>query len=159
GRRRGVRARRVGVGCARRSALGAPPRERDARGVLPPAHGRRREPARMKAALTIARREYRAYWDSPIAYVFLCAFLVTVSIFFFQIEAFFARKRADVEGMFKLLPWSFVFLVPLVTMRLWSEERRSGTEELLLTYPVRIRDVVVGKFLAAWALLTVALVF
>ena len=113
----------------------------------------------MKAALTVARRESRAYWDSPIAYVFLCAFLVTISLFFFQLEGFFARKRASVELMFRLLPWMFVFLVPLVTMRLWSEERRTGTEELLLTFPVRIRDVVIGKFLAAWGLLAVALVF
>lgn len=109
----------------------------------------------MRASLTVARREFRAYWDSPIAYVFLTVFLIASAFLFF--DEFFARKIADVSALFGVLPLLFLFLVPLVTMRLWAEERRTGTEELLLTFPLRIRDAVIGKFLAAWALLAVAL--
>ncbi|MBL8694702.1 MAG: ABC transporter permease [Planctomycetes bacterium] len=114
-----------------------------------------------RAALAIAGREFRAYWDSPIAYVFLAIFSgVTASVFFdggLGFPGFFARQIADLRPLFVALPMLFLVLVPLITMRLWAEERRTGTEELLLTFPIRVRDAVVGKFLAAWALLSTAL--
>jgi ABC-type transport system involved in multi-copper enzyme maturation permease subunit len=109
----------------------------------------------MNGALTIARREFRSYWDSPIAYVFLAIFSGVAAFLFFG--QFFARGIADLQPLFRLLPIYFMVLVPLITMRLWAEERRTGTEELLLTFPVRVRDAVVGKFLAAWGLLGIAL--
>ncbi len=105
--------------------------------------------------LVVAGREFRAYWDSPIAYVFLSTFAGFVGFFFFG--SFFAREIADLEPLFKELPTWFLLLAPLATMRLWAEERRTGTDELLLTFPVRVRDAVLGKFLAAWGLLAVAL--
>jgi ABC-2 type transport system permease protein len=106
--------------------------------------------------LAITRREFRSYWDSPIAYVFLTIFSGVAAFLFF--DEFFLRGRADMERLFDRLPIYFLVLVPLITMRLWAEERRTGTEELLLTFPLRIRDAVLGKFFASWALLMVALV-
>lgn len=110
----------------------------------------------MRGTLVVARREFRSYWDSPIAYVFLTVFSGVAAFVFF--DEFFLRGRADMERLFDRLPLYFLVLVPLITMRLWAEERRTGTEELLLTFPLRIRDAVLGKFLASWALLAVALV-
>lgn len=109
----------------------------------------------MRGAMAVARREFNAYFDSPIAYVVLIVFALIAGFVFFL--DFFLRGTADMRGLFGLLPIYFIILVPLLTMRLWSEERGTGTEELLLTLPHRIRDVVAGKFLAAWGLLGVAL--
>ncbi|MFN0206178.1 MAG: ABC transporter permease [Planctomycetota bacterium] len=109
----------------------------------------------MNATFAIARREFRAYFDSPIAYVFLIVFIIIAGVLFFL--EFFIRGIADLMPLFGFLPIYFLVLVPLITMRLWAEERGTGTEELLLTLPVRIRDAVLGKFLAAWGLLAVAL--
>jgi ABC-2 type transport system permease protein len=106
-------------------------------------------------ALVIARREFRSYWDSPIAYVFLAIFSGVAAFLFF--DQFFARGIADLQPLFRFLPIYFLVLVPLITMRLWAEERRTGTEELLLTFPMRVREAVLGKFLAAWGLLAIAL--
>ena len=109
----------------------------------------------MTGALVIARREFRSYWDSPIAYVFLAIFSGVAAFLFF--DQFFARGIADLQPLFRFLPIYFLVLVPLITMRLWAEERRTGTEELLLTFPMRVREAVLGKFLAAWGLLAIAL--
>jgi ABC-2 type transport system permease protein len=108
-----------------------------------------------RATTAIAAREFRAYFDSPIAYVFLTVFAVVAGLVFFW--NFFINGDAVLSGLFMFLPVYFLVLVPLITMRLWAEERGSGTEELLLTFPVRIRDAVLGKFFAAWGLLAVAL--
>jgi ABC-2 type transport system permease protein len=109
----------------------------------------------VKEMFVITRREFRSYWDSPIAYVFLTIFSGVSAFLFF--DEFFLRGRADLERLFDKLPVYFLVLVPLITMRLWSEERRTGTEELLLTFPLRIRDAVLGKFFASWGLLAIAL--
>lgn len=103
----------------------------------------------------VARREFRAYFDSPIAYVVLITFCLISGFIFFSF--FFRGGVASMRALFDPLPLYYVVLVPLLTMRLWSEERGTGTEELLLTFPLRIRDAVIGKFAAAWALLGVAL--
>jgi ABC-2 type transport system permease protein len=105
----------------------------------------------------VALRELRAYFNSPIAYVFLLVFAGTALFTFFNIEAFFARGQADLRGLFESIPLLTLLLVPALTMRLWAEETKQGTIETLLTFPVRDVELVVGKFLASWALLAVAL--
>lgn len=104
----------------------------------------------------IFRREFKSYFDSPIAYVYLVVFLVVVNWFFFR--DFFLMEQASLRGLFAPLPVYFLFFVPAVAMRLWSEERKLGTVELLLTLPVRDWEVVLGKFLAGLALLALSLV-
>ena len=104
----------------------------------------------MGRTLVIARRELRAYFDSPIAYIFSIVFLVLACLRFFH--DFFFFQQASLRGLFEVLPYLFLLIVPALTMRLWAEERRSGTEELLLTFPVRPFEVVAAKFLAAFAL-------
>jgi ABC-2 type transport system permease protein len=98
-------------------------------------------------------RELRAYFDSPIAYVFLIAFAGAALFTFFNVQSFFARGVADLRGLFDPLPLLLILLVPAITMRLWSEEQKQGTLEVLLTLPVRDHELVLGKFLASWALL------
>lgn len=107
--------------------------------------------------LAVARRELRSAFDSPVAYVLLGLVPAVAAAFFFLVGGFFAEGTASLRGFFALMPWLLIFVAPAVTMRLWSEERRSGTEELLLTYPFRVRELVLGKFLAAWTLLALAL--
>jgi ABC-2 type transport system permease protein len=109
----------------------------------------------MSGLLGIFRREFKSYFDSPIAYVYLVVFLVVVNWFFFR--DFFLMEQASLRGLFAPLPVYFLFFVPAVAMRLWSEERKLGTVELLLTLPVRDRDVVLGKFLAGLALIALSL--
>jgi ABC-2 type transport system permease protein len=106
---------------------------------------------------TIARRELAAYFESPVAYVFLVIFLLLAGFFTFTFGGFFERGEASLAAFFNWLPWLFLFLVPAAGMRLWSEERRSGTIELLLTMPVADWQAIVGKFLASWLFLVVAL--
>jgi ABC-2 type transport system permease protein len=105
--------------------------------------------------LGIFRREFKSYFDSPIAYVYLTVFVVVVNWFFFR--DFFLMEQATLRGLFAPLPVYFLFFVPAVAMRLWSEERKLGTVELLLTLPVRDRDVVLGKFLAGLLLIALSL--
>ncbi|MBU1022845.1 ABC transporter permease [bacterium] len=107
----------------------------------------------------IFKKEFSLYFNSAIAYIFIVAFLV-VSAWFFM-NGFFLIAQADMRNYFQLLPWIFLFFVPAVTMRLWAEERRSGTMEVLLTLPFRDVEIVVGKYLAAFAflILTVILSF
>jgi ABC-2 type transport system permease protein len=102
-------------------------------------------------------RELRAYFDSPIAYVFITAFAGAALFTFFNIESFFARGVADLRGLFAPLPFVLILLVPAITMRLWSEEEKQGTLEVLLTLPARDHELVLGKFLASWILLAVGL--
>lgn len=106
---------------------------------------------------TVAKRELAGYFDSPVAYVFIVIFLLLAGFFTFTFGAFFDRGEASLAAFFMWMPWLFLFLVPAVGMRLWSEERRSGTMELLLTFPVTAWQAIVGKFLASWLFLAIAL--
>ena len=112
----------------------------------------------MRSIVAIAKRELRAYFGTPIAYVFLAIFVALTGVFAFFIGGFFDRGEADLRPFFEYHPWLYLLLVPAIAMRLWSEERRSGTIELLMTLPVSITEVVVAKFLAGWAFLGIALV-
>jgi ABC-2 type transport system permease protein len=108
---------------------------------------------------TIAKRELAAYFSSPLAYVFIVIFLLLCGFFTFMIGGFFERGEASLaRSFFDWHPWFYLFLVPAVGMRLWAEERRVGTLELLLTMPVTAWQAIVGKFLASWLFLGLALV-
>jgi ABC-2 type transport system permease protein len=109
------------------------------------------------SAIAIAKREWKAYFTSPVAYVFIVIFLVLSGFFTFSMSRFFEARQADLRDFFFWHPWLYLILVPAVAMRLWSEERRSGTMELLLTLPVTTTQALLGKFVAAWAFLTLAL--
>lgn len=108
--------------------------------------------------LTIAKRELGAYFTSPVAYVVIVIFLLLVGFFTFWVGGFFEQGQASLASFFVWHPWLYLFLVPAVAMRLWSEERRLGTIELLLTMPVTAWQAIVGKFLASWLFLALALV-
>ena len=105
----------------------------------------------MKNTIAVFKREFRAYFDSPVAYVFLTAFLVLAGFLTFGVAMFYERRQADLTPFFFWHPWVYLLLVPAATMGLWADERRNGTAELLLTLPVTIFEVLVGKFLAAWS--------
>jgi ABC-2 type transport system permease protein len=105
----------------------------------------------------VAKRELSGYFVSPVAYVFTCFFLLLSSSFTFMLGGFFPRNEASLVSFFVWHPWLYMFLVPAVGMRLWSEERRIGTFELLLTMPITTLQAVLGKFLAAWLFLGLAL--
>src|SRR3954466_15400304 len=111
----------------------------------------------MKPILTIARRELSGYFASPVAFVFIVIFLLLSGFFTFMVASFFERGQATLETFFQWHPWLYLFLVPAVGMRMWSEERRLGTIELLLTMPVTPWQAIVGKFLAAWVVVGIAL--
>jgi ABC-2 type transport system permease protein len=111
----------------------------------------------VKRARAILGRELRSYFDSPIAYVFLVAFAGAALFTFFNVQSFFARGVTDLRGLFGPLPFVMILLVPAITMRLWSEEQKQGTLEVLLTLPVRDHELVLGKFLASWILLAAGL--
>jgi len=106
---------------------------------------------------TIAKREIGGYFASPVAYVFIVIFLLLCGFFTFMLGGFFERREASLVSFFLWHPWLYLFLVPAVAMRLWSEERRLGTMELLLTMPVTGWQAIVGKFLASWLFLALAL--
>ncbi|MDX1952261.1 MAG: ABC transporter permease [Verrucomicrobiota bacterium] len=106
---------------------------------------------------TIAKRELSAYFNSPVAYVFIVIFLLLAGFFTFMAGGFFERGEASLISFFLWHPWLYLFLVPAVGMRLWSEERRLGTMELLLTMPITSWQAIVGKFLASWGFLALAL--
>jgi len=111
----------------------------------------------MGGVLTVFRRELASYFATPVAYVFIVIFLVMAGALTFTLGNFFTRGQADLQPFFTFVPWLFLFLVPALTMRLWAEERRLGTIELLLTLPLAQWQAVVGKFLAAWAFCGIAL--
>ena len=106
----------------------------------------------------ITDRELSAYFSSPVAYVFIVIFLFLMGLFTFMAGGFFERGQATLEDSFFMWhPWLYLFLVPAVGMRLWAEERRVGTLELLLTLPITAWQAIVGKFLASWIFLFLAL--
>ncbi len=105
----------------------------------------------------VLKRELYGYFSTPLAYVFIVIFLLLNGIFTFNLGAFYERGQADLEPFFRFHPWLYLFLIPAIAMRLWSEERKSGTIELLMTLPVSIIEAVLGKFLAAWCCSAIAL--
>jgi ABC-2 type transport system permease protein len=111
----------------------------------------------MSQITPVLKREFLGYFRSPVAYVFLVVFLMASVGLAFFVGQFFRANQASLESFFVFHPWLFLFLIPAVGMRLWSEEKRSGTVELLFTLPLTTLDAVLGKFLAAWAFLAVAI--
>lgn len=105
----------------------------------------------------ITKRELGAYFATPVAYVFLIIFLVLAGVFAFQLGGLFERRQADLQPFFEFHPWLYLVLMPALAMRLWAEERKSGSIELLLTLPVTLFEAVLGKFLAAWLFAGIAL--
>lgn len=111
----------------------------------------------MNGVAVILKREMQSYFATPLAYVFIFIFLVLSGVFTFYLGNFFEREQADLAPFFSFHPWLYLFLVPAISMRLWSEERKAGTIELLMTLPVTRVDAVLGKFLAAWLFAGLAL--
>ncbi len=106
---------------------------------------------------TVAKREWRAYFDSPVAYVFLVIFLALMGFFTFSVSRLYESGNADLRPFFFWHPWLYLILVPAIAMKLWSEEKRSGTIELLFTLPITPMQAILGKYLAAWLFLITAL--
>jgi gliding motility-associated transport system permease protein len=111
----------------------------------------------MRRTLTIFRRELAGYFATPLAYVVIIIFLLLAGILTFFAGHFFERGQADLLSFFAFHPWLYLMLVPALSMRLWAEERKSGTIELFLTLPIRLGEAVLGKFLAAWCFAGIAL--
>jgi len=103
------------------------------------------------------RRELGSYFATPLAYVFILIFLLLSASFTFYLGGFFERGQADLAPFFNFLPWLYLFLIPAISMRLWAEERKSGSIELLMTQPITLWQAVLGKFLAAWCFAAIAL--
>ena len=111
----------------------------------------------MRNTFVIFKRELGGYFATPVAYVFIVIFLFLCGIFTFYVGGLYEREQADLQPFFTFHPWMYLFLIPAISMRLWAEERKSGTIELLMTLPVSMAQTVAGKFLAAWAFTGVAL--
>ncbi len=111
----------------------------------------------MKGTGIIFRRELGSYFATPLAYVFIVIFLILTSVFTFYLGRLYELRQADLTPFFSFHPWLYLFLIPAISMRLWAEERKSGTLELLLTLPVSLPQAVLGKFLAAWVFSGIAL--
>jgi ABC-2 type transport system permease protein len=110
----------------------------------------------MSTTLTIAKREFRSSFDSPLAYVVICIALVALGFLFFMLRGgYWQADRASLQSLFGVAPWGLLIISAVVTMRLLAEEKRSGTLEMLITLPVRDHEVILGKFLGAWGLLLV----
>jgi ABC-2 type transport system permease protein len=112
----------------------------------------------MNTAMVILRRELRSYFITPLAYIFIAVFLGLAGLLTFKMGMLYEARQADLAAFFTWHPWLYLFLVPAISMRLWAEERKSGTIELLLTLPVTQGQAVIAKFLAGWLLLLFALV-
>src|SRR5436305_2593225 len=111
----------------------------------------------MTRTFAIFRRELRGYFATPLAYLFIVIFLVLAGVLTFFVGNFFDRGQADLQPFFTFHPWLYLVLIPALSMRLWAEERKSGTIELFLTLPISMMAAVLGKFLAAWAFAGIAL--
>lgn len=111
----------------------------------------------MRGVGAVFKRELGAYFATPLAYVFIVIFLVLSGVFTFQIGQLFATGQASLAPFFTFHPWLYLFLIPALSMRLWAEERKTGTLEILLTLPITTWGAVAGKFLAAWAFSGIAL--
>ena len=111
----------------------------------------------MNTIKVIAAREFRSYFATPLAYVFIVIFLALTGFLTFSLGGFYDRGQADLAPFFDFHPWLYLILIPAISMRLWAEERKSGSIELLMTLPVTMPEAVLGKFLAAWGFTAVAL--
>lgn len=111
----------------------------------------------MSNTWVVFRRELRSYFATPLAYVFIVIFLVLAGFFTFQVGGFFEHGQADLQPFFRWHPWLYLVLIPAISMRLWAEERNSGSIELLMTLPITLWQAVTGKFLAAWCFAGIAL--
>lgn len=111
----------------------------------------------MSTILKIAKRELTSYFTTPIGYVFIIAFVLFQMFIVIELNKFFDKNRADMADFFDVLPFVFLIFIPAIGMRLWSEERRTGTIEILLTLPISITEAVIGKFLAAWVFVSISL--
>ncbi|GBC63287.1 ABC transporter permease [Desulfonema ishimotonii] len=105
----------------------------------------------------IFKREISGYFGSSVAYVFIAIFLLLLGFFTFYVSQFYEAGQADLRAFFEWHPWIYMFLIPAVAMRLWAEERRMGTLELILTFPITVGEAIIGKFLAAWAFIGISL--
>lgn len=112
----------------------------------------------MKNVITIIKRELNSYFATPVAYVFIVIFLVMSGALTFYLGNFYERGQADLIPFFQFHPWLYLFLVPAIAMRLWAEERKTGSIELLMTLPISIGQSVIGKYLAAWMFIGIALI-
>lgn len=112
----------------------------------------------MNTVTALFKRELRSYFATPVAYVFIVIFLILMGTFTFYLGGFYERGQADLMPFFNYHPWLYLFLVPAIAMRLWAEERKTGSVELLLTLPITPWQAVLGKYLAAWAFTGIALV-
>ena len=112
----------------------------------------------MGPVVAIGKREMNAYFSTPLAYVFIVIFLALTGAVTFFFGAFFDRGQADLQPFFAFHPWLYLFLIPAIGMRLWAEERKTGTLELLMTLPVSTTQTVIGKFLAAWVFTAIAII-
>ncbi len=106
----------------------------------------------------ISKREFATFFATPVGYVFITVFLVLSGVFTFFFGDFYERGQADLLPFFNVNPWLYLFLVPAISMRTWAEERKTGTIELLMTLPVTLGQVVLAKFVAAWAILALTLI-
>ena len=111
----------------------------------------------MNLIRALFRRELQSYFATPVAYVFIVIYLVLMGTFTFYVGAFYERGQADLAAFFNFHPWLYLFLVPAISMRLWAEERKTGSIELLMTMPITAWQAVLGKYLAAWAFTGIAL--
>ncbi|MGH6660557.1 MAG: ABC-2 transporter permease [Rhodospirillales bacterium] len=111
----------------------------------------------MRNIAVIAKREIASYFATPLAYIFIVIFLALTGAFAFYVGGFFIREQADLEPFFVYHPWLYLMLIPAVAMRLWAEERKTGTIEVLMTLPVTATEAVLGKYLAAWGFAGIAL--
>jgi ABC-2 type transport system permease protein len=105
----------------------------------------------------VIKRELAGYFGSPVAYVFIVIFLLLCGFFTFSVSHFYDMGQADLRPFFEWHPWIFLFLVPAVAMRLWADERRTGTIELILTLPITLPEIIIGKFVAAWLFVALGL--
>ena len=111
----------------------------------------------MNLIRALFQRELQSYFATPVAYVFIVIYLVLMGTFTFYLGQFYERGQADLSSFFNFHPWLYLFLVPAISMRLWAEERKTGSIELLMTMPITAWQAVLGKYLAAWAFTGIAL--
>jgi len=111
----------------------------------------------MRNIAIIAKREIKGYFTTPLAYIFIVIFLALTGAFAFYVGGFFSREQASLAAFFMYHPWLYLMLIPAIAMRLWAEERKTGTIEILMTLPVSTPEAVLGKYLAAWGFTGIAL--
>ena len=111
----------------------------------------------MRKTIVLFKRELAGYFATPVAYVFIVVFLLLTGVLTFYMGRFYESRQADLQAFFSWHPWLYLFLIPAISMRLWAEERKTGTIELLMTLPVTLTQAVSAKFLAAWCFSGLAL--